>query len=221
LICITVSITVQTVANGWKENFAAKADEVTAQVTGTNSYPGDLHTITVRYQRGERDYETTHNVVDSSAYEIGDPVEVLVDPGDPAVAHLETPGDFLPLLVSHFYVLPAVVGGFLIVWLIWVVLRDRRRRGRSGSGPHLSTGLSTTQTDLKPRSTNGFAVASLVLGILWVFWIGSILALVFGYKARRQIHQSGGTQPGRRLATAGIILGYIWLAWFMWLFVTA
>lgn len=70
-------------------------------------------------------------------------------------------------------------------------------------------------------STNGFAVASVVLGALWIFWIGSILALVFGYRARKQIGQSGGTQRGRGMATAGIVLGYIWLAWFLWLFFTA
>ena len=31
------------------------------------------------------------------------------------------------------------------------------------------------------------AIASMVLGILWIVWIGSILALVFGYVAKSQI----------------------------------
>src|SRR5947199_1356359 len=31
------------------------------------------------------------------------------------------------------------------------------------------------------QTTNGMAVASLVLGIVWLFWVGSILAVVFGY----------------------------------------
>src|SRR5688572_14502250 len=35
-----------------------------------------------------------------------------------------------------------------------------------------------------PPATNGLAIASLVLGILWLWWIGSILALVFGYIAK-------------------------------------
>lgn len=30
------------------------------------------------------------------------------------------------------------------------------------------------------QRTNGLAVASMVLGILWLYWIGSILALIFG-----------------------------------------
>ena len=40
--------------------------------------------------------------------------------------------------------------------------------------------------------TNGLAVASMVLGILWIYWIGSVLALVFGYVARNQSDGSGG-----------------------------
>jgi hypothetical protein len=53
------------------------------------------------------------------------------------------------------------------------------------------------------------AVASLVLGILWIYWIGSVLALIFGYIARRQISQAQGMQQGRGMATAGIVLGWI------------
>jgi hypothetical protein len=59
------------------------------------------------------------------------------------------------------------------------------------------------------KSTNGFAVASMVLGIVWLYWIGSILALVFGYKARKEIDASGGVQDGRGMTTAGIVLGWI------------
>jgi hypothetical protein len=32
---------------------------------------------------------------------------------------------------------------------------------------------------------NGLAIASMVLGILWLYWIGSILALIFGLVARQ------------------------------------
>lgn len=63
-----------------------------------------------------------------------------------------------------------------------------------------------------PQHTNGLAVASLVLGIIWLYWLGSILALIFGYTARRQIDASGGWQTGRGLATAGIVLGWIGVA---------
>jgi hypothetical protein len=55
-------------------------------------------------------------------------------------------------------------------------------------------------------STSGMAIASLVLGIVWMYGIGSILALVFGYTARNQIDRSNGWVTGRGMATAGIIL---------------
>lgn len=63
-----------------------------------------------------------------------------------------------------------------------------------------------------PQRTNGLAIASLVLGIIWLYWVGSILALVFGYTARRQIDASEGWQTGRGLATAGIVLGWVGVA---------
>ncbi len=58
-----------------------------------------------------------------------------------------------------------------------------------------------------PRPTNGLAVASMVLGILWIYWIGSVLALVFGYIARAQIRQRN--EAGDGMAIAGIVLGWI------------
>jgi len=60
--------------------------------------------------------------------------------------------------------------------------------------------------------TNGMAVASLVLGILGMFFlfaIGPILALAFGYQSKRQIEESRGTQGGSGLAMAGIVTGWI------------
>ena len=62
-----------------------------------------------------------------------------------------------------------------------------------------------------PR-TNGMAVASLVLGALWLGWIGSVLALIFGYVAKGEIDRSNGRQTGRGLAIAGIVLGWIGVA---------
>jgi hypothetical protein len=60
--------------------------------------------------------------------------------------------------------------------------------------------------------TNGFAVASMVLGIVWMYWIGSILAVIFGFVALKQIKDSGGTQGGRGMAIAGLVLGWIGVA---------
>ena len=61
------------------------------------------------------------------------------------------------------------------------------------------------------RTTNGFAVASLVLGIAIVCTgiIGGILAVVFGNLALARIDAAQGAQRGRGLAIAGIVLGWI------------
>jgi hypothetical protein len=58
------------------------------------------------------------------------------------------------------------------------------------------------------RSTDGFAIASLVLGILG----GTLLAIVFGFVALSRIKRSAGRKAGRGLAIAGISLGFFWIA---------
>jgi len=59
----------------------------------------------------------------------------------------------------------------------------------------------------QPQRTNGMAIASMVLGILWLYWVGSVLALVFGYIARNQIRERGDAGTG--MAVAGIVLGWV------------
>ena len=54
------------------------------------------------------------------------------------------------------------------------------------------------------------AIAAMVLGILWIYWIGSILALIFGYIARTQIRERG--EAGNGMAIAGIVLGWVGVA---------
>jgi hypothetical protein len=73
------------------------------------------------------------------------------------------------------------------------------------AAPSYSSGAPST-----PK-TNGLAIASLVLGIIPCTGITSILAIVFGFIARNQIQQSGGTQQGSAMALAGIILGFVWV----------
>jgi hypothetical protein len=63
-------------------------------------------------------------------------------------------------------------------------------------------------------ATNGFAIASLVCAVAWFMWFGSVLGVVFGHVALRQIRQGGGVQRGRGLAIAGLVLGYLSLAFF-------
>lgn len=68
--------------------------------------------------------------------------------------------------------------------------------------------------DAKPTSTN--AILSLILSILGLIGIvpviGSILGLVFGYKARKEIELSAGELGGEVMVQWGIILGWIGLA---------
>ena len=59
-----------------------------------------------------------------------------------------------------------------------------------------------------PRA-NGMAIASMVLGILWLYWVGSILALIFGYVGKNQIDRYPQQYTGRGMAIAGIVLGWI------------
>lgn len=76
-----------------------------------------------------------------------------------------------------------------------------------------------------PRSTNGMAITSLVLGVLGIpllsAWpltvLPAALALVFGYVARAQIRRCG--ELGGGMAIAGIVLGWVTLA--LWLAVLA
>ena len=58
-----------------------------------------------------------------------------------------------------------------------------------------------------PAGTDGFAIASLVLGILPM--CGGVLGIVFGLIARSRTARSG--QAGRRMAAWGIGLGSAWL----------
>jgi hypothetical protein len=59
--------------------------------------------------------------------------------------------------------------------------------------------------------TNGLAVASLVLGLVWLGGLGSLLAVIFGHVALSQIKQNP-MQSGKGLAIAGLVLGYVALA---------
>jgi Domain of unknown function (DUF4190) len=52
----------------------------------------------------------------------------------------------------------------------------------------------------------------MVLGIVWIFGVGAVLALIFGLVSRRQIQASNGSQGGGGMATAGIVLGLIGIA---------
>jgi len=58
-----------------------------------------------------------------------------------------------------------------------------------------------------PTRTSGMAIASMVLGILWLYWVGSVLAIIFGRIALTEIDRSRGTVGGRGMAVTGLVLG--------------
>jgi hypothetical protein len=60
--------------------------------------------------------------------------------------------------------------------------------------------------------TNGLAIASLFLGIIWLFGVGSVLAIVLGYLGMKEISASNGRQGGRAIAITGVVVGIIGLA---------
>jgi hypothetical protein len=72
------------------------------------------------------------------------------------------------------------------------------------------------QQPYQQQTTPGSATAALILGICALVVCPIIcapLALVYGNKARNEIDSSGGRLGGRGMATAGIILGWIGIAW--------
>jgi len=62
-----------------------------------------------------------------------------------------------------------------------------------------------------PRPTSGYAIISLVCGILgWILFplIGSLAAIIFGHMARAEISREPD-KDGDGMAVAGLILGYL------------
>ena len=56
-----------------------------------------------------------------------------------------------------------------------------------------------------PAKVNLMAVASMVSGLFWLFW----LAIPLGLIALKQIRESDGTQMGRPMALVGLALGFV------------
>lgn len=86
--------------------------------------------------------------------------------------------------------------------------------GTPGYGPPSAPGgygYPTGYGYLPATKTNGLAVASLVCSLFWVFGLGAMVAVVFGFISLSQIKRSNDIQGGRGLAIAGIIVGVLGL----------
>ena len=76
---------------------------------------------------------------------------------------------------------------------------------------HVQMGMTGIVFVRPAQTTNVLAITSLVLGLIWFAWFGSVGAVICGHIALRQIRESGGRQTGRGLAIGGLALGYFWL----------
>jgi type II secretory pathway pseudopilin PulG len=79
----------------------------------------------------------------------------------------------------------------------------------AGTNPGFSP---TAPVPANQQKTSGLAIASLICGILFPFFIPAILAIIFGHISLSQIKQSAGRLTGRGLAIAGLVLGYMEIA---------
>ncbi|HVB93888.1 MAG TPA: DUF4190 domain-containing protein [Acidimicrobiales bacterium] len=76
-----------------------------------------------------------------------------------------------------------------------------------GGYPYPTAGTSYGYTGV-PKN-NGLAIAAMVCSFFfWIYGLGAILGIVFGFVARSQIKRSNGTQRGEGMALAGIIIGF-------------
>jgi hypothetical protein len=108
------------------------------------------------------------------------------------------------------------VGPNSLVWkdgmADWVAASQVPELGFAASaGTQVASAASPSTYPNQSQRTNGFAVASLVLGIVWLCGFGSLLATIFGAIALSQIFRSNGTTTGKGLALSGLILGIIGL----------
>ena len=65
------------------------------------------------------------------------------------------------------------------------------------------------------RPTSSLAIVSLVAGLLgWTLlpWLGSLAAVITGHMARAEIRRSQGGMDGDGLAIAGLVLGWVMIA---------
>jgi Domain of unknown function (DUF4190) len=47
------------------------------------------------------------------------------------------------------------------------------------------------------------------IGLLWLYWVGYMVAICLGYATRREIRNNAGRIEGEGMAIAGIVLGWI------------
>jgi type IV pilus assembly protein PilA len=69
--------------------------------------------------------------------------------------------------------------------------------------------------------TSGMAIGSLLCGLLFFLLPAAIAAVVLGHVSQSQIRKSAGRLKGRGLATAGLVLGYLGIAFIPFILIVA
>ena len=73
--------------------------------------------------------------------------------------------------------------------------------------------------DNSAKQSSGLALASMILGICGIVLclgpLAGIPAVICGHKAQSRIKQSGGTMSGAGQAIAGLVMGYLSIAWIL------
>jgi hypothetical protein len=73
----------------------------------------------------------------------------------------------------------------------------------------------------QPPRTSGLAIAAFVVSILWLWGVGSILAIIFALNARSKIRQSKIPVSGDGFAIAGLVIGIVGLIGSVFFWVSA
>lgn len=71
------------------------------------------------------------------------------------------------------------------------------------------------QDSFQPQDTSTWAIVSLIGGIvsfLFAPFIGSVVAVIAGNIAKKEIRESNGRISGEGLATAGLVMGWVNIA---------
>ena len=72
-----------------------------------------------------------------------------------------------------------------------------------------------------PQEKSGKATASLVCGVLFFFWPAAVAAVVLGHLALSDIKKNAGRLAGHGMAIAGLVLGYIGIAFIPFILIIA
>ncbi len=68
---------------------------------------------------------------------------------------------------------------------------------------------SVSAPNVGPTTTSSKAIISLIFGLLFFLFPLPVVAIIFGHLALSEIRKSAGRLTGERMATAGLVLGYI------------